>query len=41
MTGEVFTYDQADSRHRDFAGLDRFPAGLLSVGDAAHPGRNF
>jgi 2-polyprenyl-6-methoxyphenol hydroxylase-like FAD-dependent oxidoreductase len=34
MTGEVFTYHQADSRRRDFAGLDRFPAGLLSVGDA-------
>jgi 2-polyprenyl-6-methoxyphenol hydroxylase-like FAD-dependent oxidoreductase len=34
MTGEVFTYHQADSRRRDFAGLDRFPAALLSVGDA-------
>ena len=35
VTGEIFTYHQADSRRRDFAGLARFPAGLLSVGDAA------
>jgi 2-polyprenyl-6-methoxyphenol hydroxylase-like FAD-dependent oxidoreductase len=34
VTGEIFTYHQADSRRRDFAGLARFPAGLLSVGDA-------
>ena len=34
MTGEIFTYHQADSRRRDFAGLARFPSGLLSVGDA-------
>jgi 2-polyprenyl-6-methoxyphenol hydroxylase-like FAD-dependent oxidoreductase len=34
VTGEIVTYHQADSRRRDFAGLARFPAGLLSVGDA-------
>jgi len=34
VTGEVFPYHQADSRRRDFAGLARFPAGLVSVGDA-------
>ena len=34
VTGEIFTYHQADSRRRDFAGLARFPEGLLSVGDA-------
>jgi 2-polyprenyl-6-methoxyphenol hydroxylase-like FAD-dependent oxidoreductase len=34
VTGEVFTYHQADSRRRDFTGLGHFPAGLLSVGDA-------
>jgi 2-polyprenyl-6-methoxyphenol hydroxylase-like FAD-dependent oxidoreductase len=33
VTGEVFTYHQADSRRRDFDGQGRFPAGLLSVGD--------
>jgi 2-polyprenyl-6-methoxyphenol hydroxylase-like FAD-dependent oxidoreductase len=32
--GEVFTYHQADSRRRQFAGLGRFPAGLIAVGDA-------
>lgn len=30
----VATYHQADSRRRDFAGLGRFPARLVSVGDA-------
>ena len=34
VTGEIFTYYQADSRRRDYAALARFPAGLLSVGDA-------
>jgi 2-polyprenyl-6-methoxyphenol hydroxylase-like FAD-dependent oxidoreductase len=34
VTGEVFTYHQADSRRRDFTGLIRFPAGLVAVGDA-------
>ena len=34
VTGEIFPYHQADSRRRDFAALARFPAGLLSVGDA-------
>jgi len=33
-TGQVFTYHQADSRRRDFTGVGRFPAGLVSVGDA-------
>ncbi len=37
VTGEIFTYHQADSRRRDFAGLARFPAGLLSVGDLGGP----
>jgi 2-polyprenyl-6-methoxyphenol hydroxylase-like FAD-dependent oxidoreductase len=32
--GEVKTYRQADSRRRDFNGLRRFPARLVSVGDA-------
>lgn len=31
---EILTYHQADSRRRDFAGLSRFPARLVSVGDA-------
>jgi 2-polyprenyl-6-methoxyphenol hydroxylase-like FAD-dependent oxidoreductase len=31
---EITTYYQADSRRRDFAGLSRFPARLVSVGDA-------
>ncbi|MET9479332.1 hydroxylase [Streptomyces sp. NPDC006638] len=31
---EVLTYHQADSRRRGFTGLDRFPARLVSVGDA-------
>ena len=34
VTGKVYTYHQADSRRRDFDGQGRFPAGLLSVGDA-------
>jgi 2-polyprenyl-6-methoxyphenol hydroxylase-like FAD-dependent oxidoreductase len=34
VTGEIFTYHQADSRRRDYAGEGRFPAGLVSVGDA-------
>ena len=33
-TCEVQTYRQADSRRRDFTGLARFPARLVSVGDA-------
>jgi 2-polyprenyl-6-methoxyphenol hydroxylase-like FAD-dependent oxidoreductase len=33
-TAEIATYHQADSRRRDFGGLARFPAGLISVGDA-------
>lgn len=32
--GQIATYHQADSRRRDFAGLGRFPARLVSVGDA-------
>jgi 2-polyprenyl-6-methoxyphenol hydroxylase-like FAD-dependent oxidoreductase len=35
LIGDVATYHQADSRRRDFTGLARFPAGLVSVGDAA------
>jgi 2-polyprenyl-6-methoxyphenol hydroxylase-like FAD-dependent oxidoreductase len=31
---QIATYHQADSRRRDFAGLGRFPARLVSVGDA-------
>ncbi|MFF2520695.1 FAD-dependent oxidoreductase [Streptomyces liangshanensis] len=31
---EVVTYRQADSRRRGFSGLERFPARLVSVGDA-------
>jgi len=31
---DILTYRQADSRRRDFTGLERFPARLVSVGDA-------
>jgi 2-polyprenyl-6-methoxyphenol hydroxylase-like FAD-dependent oxidoreductase len=34
VTREIQTYRQADSRRRDFTGLERFPARLVSVGDA-------
>ncbi|TDC85454.1 FAD-dependent oxidoreductase [Micromonospora sp. KC606] len=34
MLGEVQTYHHADSRRRDFHALKRFPARLVSVGDA-------
>lgn len=34
LTRQVMTYRQADSRRRDFTGLERFPARLVSVGDA-------
>lgn len=34
LTREILTYRQADSRRRDFIGLQRFPARLVSVGDA-------
>ena len=34
VTRDILTYHQADSRRRDFAGLSRFPARLVSVGDA-------
>ncbi len=34
MLGEVRTYHHADSRRRDFHALNRFPAGLVPVGDA-------
>ena len=35
VTREILTYHQADSRRREFVGLSRFPARLVSVGDAA------
>jgi 2-polyprenyl-6-methoxyphenol hydroxylase-like FAD-dependent oxidoreductase len=35
VTREIQTYRQADSRRRDFHRLERFPARLISVGDAA------
>ncbi|WP_445159661.1 FAD-dependent oxidoreductase [Mycobacterium sp. Dal123C01] len=34
VTRDIETYRQADSRRRDFTGLTRFPARLVSVGDA-------
>jgi 2-polyprenyl-6-methoxyphenol hydroxylase-like FAD-dependent oxidoreductase len=34
VTRETLTYHQADSRRRDFTRLSRFPARLVSVGDA-------
>ena len=34
LTRGILTYHQADSRRRDFTGLPRFPARLVSVGDA-------
>ena len=34
LTAEIATYHQADSRRRDFAGLERFPSRLISTGDA-------
>jgi 2-polyprenyl-6-methoxyphenol hydroxylase-like FAD-dependent oxidoreductase len=34
VTREIQTYRQADSRRRDFTELERFPARLVSVGDA-------
>ncbi|MCQ4041573.1 NAD(P)/FAD-dependent oxidoreductase [Streptantibioticus rubrisoli] len=34
MLGEVAVHSVADSRRRDFGRLDRFPAGLVAVGDA-------
>ncbi|MFI5488411.1 FAD-dependent oxidoreductase [Micromonospora echinaurantiaca] len=34
LLGDVRTYRHADSRRREFAALKRFPAGLVSVGDA-------
>ena len=34
VTREIQTYRQADSRRRDFTELARFPARLVSVGDA-------
>jgi 2-polyprenyl-6-methoxyphenol hydroxylase-like FAD-dependent oxidoreductase len=34
VKGQVVTYSQSDSRRRDFTHLTRFPAGLVSIGDA-------
>ncbi|MEV4343580.1 FAD-dependent oxidoreductase [Actinoplanes sp. NPDC049596] len=34
LTRDIVTYHQAESRRRDFAPLDRFPARLVAVGDA-------
>jgi hypothetical protein len=34
VSREILTYRQADSRRRDFTGLARFAARLISVGDA-------
>jgi 2-polyprenyl-6-methoxyphenol hydroxylase-like FAD-dependent oxidoreductase len=34
ITRDLVTYHQAESRRRDFTGLTRFPARLVSVGDA-------
>ncbi|NMH77186.1 FAD-dependent oxidoreductase [Pseudonocardia xinjiangensis] len=34
MLGDVITYHQADSRRREFHELERFPAGLVAIGDA-------
>jgi 2-polyprenyl-6-methoxyphenol hydroxylase-like FAD-dependent oxidoreductase len=34
LIGEIATYHQADSRRRHFAGAERLPARLVSVGDA-------
>ncbi|MFE7117619.1 NAD(P)/FAD-dependent oxidoreductase [Streptomyces sp. NPDC057654] len=34
LDSDVETYQMADSRRRTFTGLDRFPAGLVVVGDA-------
>jgi 2-polyprenyl-6-methoxyphenol hydroxylase-like FAD-dependent oxidoreductase len=34
LTRDIVTYHQAESRRRDFAGLHRFPARLVAVGDA-------
>lgn len=34
VIAEILPYHQGDSRRRDFTCLTRFPAGLLSVGDA-------
>jgi len=34
LTREILTYRQGDSRRRDFTGIQHFPAGLVSVGDA-------
>ncbi|MEU7042017.1 hypothetical protein AB0A77_13285 [Streptomyces varsoviensis] len=34
LDSDIETYQMADSRRRTFTGLDRFPAGLVVVGDA-------